>query len=137
MPPKSSHRSECGHAAPAPFLIIRCEALALLDARGEFMIAVCKLDAVPIDLEALRGAGIVRVAARQSSLRGRISMNEGQPRRPRPGPDAQAHEEVEQVISACWNTSAAREAGNLGACASSASLAANGSSASARRKTSR
>src|ERR1700722_2742859 len=86
---------ECWHAAPPPFLIVRCEALALLHARSELMIAVGELHAVPIELEALRRAGIVRVAARQSSLGGGISMNEGQPLPTEGGPDAQAHEKVE------------------------------------------
>src|ERR1700689_1161024 len=60
------------HAAPPPLLVVRFETLALLDARGELMVAVGKLHAVTIELEALRGARIVGVPTRESRLRGGI-----------------------------------------------------------------
>ena len=91
--------------------ISRSKRRALLARRGELMKAVGELDAVAVELEALRGARVVGIEPGERRLARGIAVHEGQAAVAEPGPDDGAHQELEQLVAVGCRALEARPAG--------------------------
>ncbi len=88
-----------GEPQAPPLRVVALEALALLGGRRELVKAVGELDAVAVQLEAPRGAGILGVESRERRLARGVAVDEGEGAAPEAGAHPRTHEELEPRVA--------------------------------------